>query len=183
MGGSTIWLVGMMGAGKTAVGRALAERLGVPFFDSDEEIERRSGHSVAEIFARRGEAGFRELERKAIGALSGTTAVVALGGGAIAEPGMAERLGRSGTVVYLRATPETLSERVGEGEGRPLLAGLDARERKGRLRALLAQRKIHYGSASITIDTDGATVEQLAQRLAQALEQAEEDSVEGEGGS
>ena len=68
-------------------------------------------------------------------------------------------------------------------DGEDVLAGLDARERKGRLRALLAQRKIHYGSASITIDTDGATVEQLAQRLAQALEQAEEDSVEGEGGS
>jgi len=162
----TIWLVGMMGAGKSAVGRALARRLGRPFYDADAEVEARSGLRVAELFAREGEAGFRRREREAIEALAGRPAVVALGGGAVAQPGARERLAASGRLVWLRARPETLLERVGEAEERPLLAGLGAEARLARLRELLAAREPHYAAADLALETDGREVEALAAELA-----------------
>jgi len=119
MAGATVWLVGMMGAGKTEVGRRLAVRLGRPFVDSDAEVEVEAGATVAEIFAREGEAGFRRRERAAIERVAGTSAVVSLGGGAMAQPGMPARLAGSGRTVYLRARPETLLARVGAAEERP----------------------------------------------------------------
>jgi shikimate kinase len=169
MGGETIWLVGMMGAGKSAVGRALAARRGEPFADADAEVEAAAGRSVAEIFAAEGETAFRRLEREAIERLAGRPGVVALGGGAIAQPGVAERLRASGRVVYLRATPETLARRVGEARERPLLAGLDAEGRIARLRALLAEREPHYACADVVVDTDGLDVEASAAAVAAAL--------------
>ena len=103
-----MWLVGMMGAGKSAVGPALAQRLECDFVDSDAEIEREAGCSIAELFAAEGEPCFRERERAAIEKLAGRPAVVALGGGAPAQPGAGEWLAATGCVVYLRARPETL---------------------------------------------------------------------------
>jgi len=172
MGGSTIWLVGMMGAGKTAVGRALAARRGVPFADTDALVEARAGASVREIFASRGEAAFRRLEREAVDSCAGRPAVVALGGGAICQPGAAERLAATGRIVYLRARPETLDRRVGENEERPLLAGLDGPGRVERLRALLAEREIDYGRADVVVDTDGLDVDAACAAVASALEDA-----------
>jgi len=184
--GATIWLVGLMGAGKSAVGRALAERLGAPFADSDARVEAAAGRSVAAIFADEGEAGFRRREREALEALAGRPGVVALGGGAICQPGAAERLRASGTVVYLRARPETLAGRVGAAEGRPLLAGLDAEGRVARLRELLAAREIHYGRADVTIDTDDLDVEATSRAVAAALagrgRRPAAAAAEGEGG-
>src|SRR5690606_21135862 len=139
MADGTIWLVGAMGAGKSAVGPRLAARLGLPFVDADAEIERAAGASIAAIFEREGEASFRARERAAIEAQAGRAAVVALGGGAIAQPGAAERLAATGTVVWLRARPETLAARVGDGAGRPLLASLAPDERRARIAALLAE--------------------------------------------
>jgi shikimate kinase / 3-dehydroquinate synthase len=165
----TIWLVGMMGAGKSAVGAALARRLGRPFVDADREIEAEAGCPVAEIFAAEGEAGFRARERRALGRLAGRSAVVALGGGAMAQPGAPARLRASGRVVWLRARPETLEQRVGEGEGRPLLAGLGAAARRARLAGLLAAREPDYAAADLAIDTDGRAVEELAAELAGRL--------------
>jgi 3-dehydroquinate synthase len=165
----TIWLVGMMGAGKSAVGRALARRLGRPFYDADAEVEARSGLRVAELFAREGEAGFRRREREAIEALAGRPAVVALGGGAVSQPGARERLAASGRLVWLRARPETLLERVGEAAERPLLAGLGAEARLARLRELLAAREPHYAAADLALETDGREVEALAEELAARL--------------
>jgi 3-dehydroquinate synthase len=165
----TIWLVGAMGAGKSAVGARLAARLGLPFVDADAEIERAAGLRVAEIFAREGEAGFRARERAAIEALAGRPAVVALGGGAIAQPGAAERLAATGTVVWLRARPETLAARVGDAADRPLLAGLGPAARLARLAALLAEREPCYATAHVAIDTDGIDAETVAERLAVRL--------------
>jgi 3-dehydroquinate synthase len=158
-----------MGAGKSAVGAQLAARLGLAFADADAEIERAAGARVAEIFAREGEAGFRARERRAIDALAGRPAVVALGGGAIAQPGAPERLAASGTVVWLRARPETLAARIGDGAERPLLAGLDAQGRLARLRALLDERSPCYATARIAVDTDELAPDAVAARIAASL--------------
>ncbi len=159
----------MMGAGKSAVGEALARRLGLRFVDSDAEVERESGAHIPEIFRREGEPGFRRREARAIEALRGEACVAALGGGAIAQPGAAERLGSSGTVVYLRARPESLLARVGNGSGRPLLVGGDPDARLERLGALLAERAPHYESAAIVIDTDELSLEQVVEAVALRL--------------
>ncbi|UCE87893.1 MAG: shikimate kinase [Deltaproteobacteria bacterium] len=159
----------MMGAGKSAAGARLAQRLGREFVDLDAELERSAGRGIAEIFDAEGEEGFRARERAAIESVAGKPAVVALGGGAIAQPGMSERLAASGTVVYLRARPETLLERVGDAAGRPLLEGLDREQRRLRIRALLARREPAYRSARIVVDTDGRSVDEVADSLAREL--------------
>lgn len=161
-----------MGSGKTTVGQALAARLGRPFVDTDAEVERAAGATVAEVFAREGEPAFRARERAAVEAAAGSGAVVALGGGAVAQPGAAARLATTGTIVYLRARPETLLQRVGEGDERPLLRGLDAAGRLERLRALLSERAVHYEQATLILDTDDGTPELLAERLAARLGEA-----------
>jgi shikimate kinase len=148
----------MMGAGKSAVGRALAARLERGFVDSDVEIEKAAGASVREIFEREGEQGFRARERAAIDALAGQPLVVALGGGAIAQPGAPEKLAQTGTVVWLRASPDTLAGRIGDAETRPLLRGLDPAARTARLAELLAARAPAYASARIAVDTDRLAV-------------------------
>jgi shikimate kinase len=158
----TIWLVGMMGAGKSAVGAALGRLLRRGTVDSDALVEAAANMTIREIFEREGEAGFRARERAAIEAQAGRPVVAALGGGAIAQPGMAELLAREGTVVYLRATPRTLAERVGEGAGRPLLRGLDAEGRHRRLAELLAERASAYERAALVLDTDHSSVEEVA---------------------
>lgn len=162
----------MMGAGKSSVAAELGRRLGLPVYDTDARVEAEAGMSIAEIFAAEGEAGFRARERRAIEALAGEAAVVAVGGGAIAQPGTAERFAASGTIVYLRATPETLALRVGRGATRPLLAGLDAAGRRRKLAELLAAREPAYRSAQLTIDTDRLSlrgvVDELVARLTRA---------------
>ncbi len=169
----TVWLVGMMGAGKSTVGPALARRLGLSFVDLDAEIERTSGRGIAEIFDAQGEAAFRALEAEALARVAGTRRVVALGGGALTQPGVPERLAAAGTVVYLRAAPKTLLERIGDPEGRPLLAGLGPPEILERISALLAEREPAYAGAAIAVDTDrspvGEVVESIVARLAVAV--------------
>jgi len=146
----------MMGAGKSTVGPALAARLGRPFVDTDQEVERAAGATVAEIFSREGEAGFRERERAAIDVASEQAAVVALGGGAIVQPDAADRLTASGLVVWLEADPETILARIGDAESRPLLAGLEPAEQRAKLEALLAARKPYYARAAIRVDATRA---------------------------
>jgi shikimate kinase len=159
----------MMGAGKSAVGRALAARLGREFVDSDAEIEKSAGASVREIFEREGEAGFRARERAVIEALAGRPVVVALGGGAIAQPGAAERLAAGGIVVWLRARPATLAARVGDADTRPLLRGLGTEARAARIAELAAAREPSYRTARIAIDTDELDPEQVARAVEERL--------------
>ena len=168
----TIWLVGMMGAGKSSVAAELGKRLGLPVFDTDALVEAEAGMRIPEIFAREGEGGFRARERRAIAGLAGRAAVVALGGGAIAQPGVAEELATGGTIVYLRARPETLAERVGCAAGRPLLAGLDAPRRSAKLAELLADRRRSYERADRVVDTDDRSVREVADAVAEALFEA-----------
>jgi len=159
----------MMGSGKSAVGLELARRLAWRFLDTDAQVEQDAGCSVAEIFEREGETAFRERERRALESAAGRKAVVALGGGAIAQPGALDVLSGSGTIVYLRARPDTLLARLGDCGTRPLLRDAAPGERRGLLVGLLAERRAAYQSADITVDTDEASVAQVAEKVMQAL--------------
>lgn len=160
-----VLLVGMMGAGKTTVGRLLAERWGCAYVDSDREVEETTGHGVAELFESGGEAAFRSLETDALRqAVAGDEpAVVSVAGGAVLDPGNRELLRASGTVVWLRADPATLAARVGNGAGRPLLAGDPA----GALRRLDAVRRPLYAEvADVVVDVDDLGPREVADRVA-----------------
>jgi len=171
-----IWLVGMMGAGKSTVGERLAERLGRPFVDSDALICEQAGKPIAEIFEHEGERAFRALEAEVVERAGDDGAVVALGGGAAAQPGAAGRLAARGTLVYLRARPETLLERIGDPGSRPLLAGLGVAERLARIEALLAEREPAYASARVIVDVDEWDEAAVAEQIAATLESLEQAS-------
>jgi shikimate kinase len=171
MGGKdrSILLSGMMGAGKSTVGRRLAERLGWRFIDTDDEVASAAGLPVREIFARLGEPQFRELERLVLERLPERRAVVALGGGAVADAANRRLLRAKGARVLLEASPETLAERVGDVEGRPLLEGAQGADRLARLRALLEAREGAYASAELRVRTDGRTVDEVCDAVLEAL--------------
>lgn len=158
-----VFLVGFMGAGKTTVGRRLAERLGVPFLDLDLAIEGEAGQSVREIFMQRGEPAFRQMERDALErAAAETAAVIATGGGTIAAPGNAELMKKNGLTVWLHPSFATLAARIGfEGkEDRPLFRD----ETQGL--ALYRERLPAYRSADITIEIGPEeTPEEIAARI------------------
>ena len=156
-----ILLVGMMGSGKTTVGRLVAGRLGWRYLDSDAEVERSTGRTVPAIFAADGEVAFRAEESRVLreAAAADGDAVVSVAGGAVLSPSNRELLARSGTVVWLRARPGTLAVRVGSGEGRPLLGDDPA----AALVALGQVRDPLYASvADAVVDVDGRTAEQVA---------------------
>ena len=163
-----IFLVGMMGVGKSTVGPVLANRLARGFVDTDATVEAAAGRSIAEIFTRDGESEFRRLEVEAIEEASLLGAVVALGGGAISQPGMAERLTSHGTVVWLRAEPWVLLERIGDVTSRPLLAGLEPADQLETLGRLLEERREHYFQAQIAVDAD-VEAEEVADRIVAAM--------------
>lgn len=144
----------MMGAGKTTVGRALAERRNWDFLDSDAQVEARAGRSVADIWAADGEPGFRALESTALAeALAAARpAVIAAAGGTVLDPSNCQLLRDHRPVVWLRADPETLATRLGDGAGRPLL-GTDP---VLALKTLAIERAPLYAEvADIIIDVDG----------------------------
>jgi shikimate kinase len=157
-------LVGMMGAGKTTVGRLLADRLQWGYLDSDAQVMASTGSSVPELFAERGEEAFRAEESRVLAeALSSPEpVVVSAAAGVVLLPGNRDLLQRSGVVVWLRADPRVLARRVGKGEGRPLLGDQPA----ARLADLYEVRKPLYESvAQVTIDVDGLTPDQVIDRL------------------
>jgi len=159
-----IILVGMMGAGKTTVGRRLADRLGWGHFDSDAQVMASTGSSVPELFAERGEEAFRTEESRVLAeALSSPDpVVVSAAGGVVLSPANRGLLRRSGVVVWLRADPGLLARRVGRGEGRPLLG----EEPAARLADLYEVRRPLYAEvASAVIDVDRLTPGEVVERV------------------
>ncbi len=159
-----IFLVGLMGAGKTTVGRLLAKHLHKTFVDSDHEIERRTGVNIPLIFELEGEAGFRAREATVIDELTQMQdTVLATGGGAVLNPENREHLRQRGTVVYLRANVEDLWARTRHDRNRPLLQTPDP---QARLRELYAQRDPLYREiAHITVDSGEQNVHTLVHKL------------------
>ncbi len=164
----SVFLIGPMGSGKSAVGRQLARRLGLPFADSDAEIELRTGVDIAYIFEREGEEGFRSRERDVIDALTATAGIVlATGGGAILLQVNRERLAARGTVVFLDTTIDQQLARTRRSQHRPLLATDD---RRARLEELAGVRDPLYRSiAKITIRTDSRGPDVIAAEIESAL--------------
>jgi shikimate kinase len=148
----TVALVGMMGAGKSSVGRRLAARLDVPFKDADGEIELAAGCSVSEIFERYGEAAFRDGERRVIARLlSEPPHVMATGGGAFVDPQTRARLKESAVTVWIKAPVDILLDRVQRRDNRPLLRTPDPR---GTLERLLNERAPFYAEADIVVESE-----------------------------
>jgi len=164
----TIVLIGMMGAGKTAVGNALARALGVPFLDSDEEIVKAAQMSVAEIFARDGEPFFRDRESEVIARLlAGPPAVVSTGGGAFMSERNRTMIAGQGVSVWLKADLELLWNRVRHKNTRPLLRTADP---KGTLMALLEQREPVYAQAQVVVEAEPSlSIEAMADKVITAL--------------
>src|SRR5690349_19922830 len=164
MHAGSLYLVGMMGSGKTTVGRLLARRLKLRFLDCDHEIEARCGVKVPHIFEIEGEPGFRARETQVLAELVLLQGVVlATGGGAVLAAENRRALAEHGTVIYLRARPEDLYQRVRHDRNRPLLATSDPLRR---LRELHAQRDELYASiADLVVDTGRQTVQALTRDL------------------
>ena len=159
-------LVGFMGAGKSVCGRLLARRLGRCFVETDDMITSREGCSIPEIFARHGEARFRQLEAEAVEALALKSGdVVATGGGLPCREGMMDTLRGLGTVVWLRGEPADLLERARRQGARPMLDGRSDDD----VVALYRARERYYGQAHLTVDTSGRTVDQVVAELLATL--------------
>lgn len=161
---TNIYLVGMMGAGKTTAGRLLARRLGWRFIDTDHEIEARCGVGIPVIFEIEGEAGFREREARVIEEFTASEGVVlATGGGVVLRAENRSRLAARGTVIYLHAPPEALYRRVRNDRNRPLLATEDP---LGRLRELYAVRDPLYREiADFVVETGAQSARALSRSL------------------
>jgi shikimate kinase len=167
----SIVLVGLMGAGKTKIGRRLATRLGLPFFDSDEEIETAAGETIEEIFTNRGEAVFRDGERRVIARLlGGPVHVLATGGGAFMDPATRRIIAARGVSVWLRAELDVLFARVSRRSNRPQRKTPDPR---AVLAELIERRYPIYGEADITVDSGDGPPDATATRVIAVLSRCE----------
>ena len=157
-GNKNVYLVGLMGAGKTTLGRALARRLDLQFIDSDREIEARTGVSIPTIFEIEGEEGFRKREARVIGELAQKSGqVVATGGGAVLRPENRRAMRASGLVFFLNVPPRVLWERTRHDRNRPLLQVPDP---LGRLQQLSAEREPYYREIADLVVESGCLTSQ-----------------------
>lgn len=170
-------LVGAMGAGKTTVGERLAESWGIALRDTDRDVEATEGRPISEIFVDRGERYFRDLEREAVAkALAEHDGVLALGGGAVLDAETRTALAGH-TVVFLHVGLVDAVKRVGLGSARPLLLG----NVRARVKALLDERlPLYQEVATITVETDGRSVEEVVDEVRARVETAEADNDEGD---
>lgn len=166
--GRSIVLVGLMGAGKSTVGRRLAARLGLRFRDADNEIEAAAGMSIPDIFTTYGEAHFRDGERRVIDRLlHGKPMVLATGGGAYMDPATRETIAKCGVSVWLRADLETLMRRVRKRSNRPLLQNPDP---EGTMQRLIDARYPVYALADISVESREGPHEKVVETIIAALE-------------
>jgi shikimate kinase len=168
LGKGNIFLIGPMGSGKTAVGRHLARILRFTFYDSDADIEARTGVDIAFIFDKEGEAGFRIREKESIERLTRLQSIVlATGGGAVIEEDNRRALSERGVVVYLATSIDQQLERTRHARHRPLLNDIDPEQR---LHELMQRRATLYTQiADFTVPTDGRRVQLVADEIHQAL--------------
>jgi len=160
-------MIGLMGAGKSSVGRKLAQILGVPFVDADQEIEAAAGISISEIFARHGEASFREGERRVmLRLLDGPPRVIAAGGGAFLNPEVRAGIRRRAVSIWLSAPLALLLSRVQRRKNRPLL---EQGDKQAILERLIAERHPVYAEADIVVETSAEPIATTAARAADAL--------------
>jgi len=168
LGKRNVYLIGPMGTGKTAVGKSLARLIGVPFLDSDAEIEKHAGVDIPYIFEQEGEAGFRRREREVLAELCRREPLVlATGGGAVLAAENRELLKSTGVVVFLETSVAQQLQRVGTGRGRPMLRGPDLVQRLHELGR--TRDPLYRETADITLRTDGRRVHKVADLIVQAL--------------
>lgn len=164
-------LVGLMGAGKSAIGRRLAAVLGRPFVDSDAVVEEAAGQTIADVFAADGEESFRQMEEGAIRRLlEGAPAVIATGGGAFMRPANRARIRRSALSIWLRAELDVLVTRIRRPASRPLLAGDGLR---GTLARLIRERHPVYAEADVTVDSEDIDHAAMVSRTLAAIAAAD----------
>jgi shikimate kinase len=169
LGKRNIYLIGPMGSGKTAVGKQLARMLSVPFYDSDAEVERRTGVDIPFIFEREGEPGFRARESEAIEALVQLEPIVmATGGGAILSEDNRKLLAEHGTVIYLDTSLGQQMQRVGSGRGRPLLKDGNLADRLRKLREV--RDPIYNAMADHIVPTDNRRVQKVADEIVRIVQ-------------
>lgn len=169
---SNLFLVGPMGSGKSAVGKQLARLLRLPFYDSDTEIERRTGVDIPFIFEKEGETGFRQRERETIEVLTAMEHIVlATGGGAVLLPENRRMLAARGRVVYLKTSIAQQVERVRQGRARPLLSNVDPSVKLGELMEL--REPLYAEIADVTVTTDNRKVRNVAEDVLRELDAAE----------
>lgn len=159
-----IYLVGMMGAGKSTIGPLVARTLGWSFLETDEEVEISTGSTIAELFASGGEPLFRREEARVLAEVQRISrTVVSVGGGAVLDARNRAVLGGSGFVVWLRAKPETLAGRIGDVSTRPMLAGSGADPLPALIRIEADRRSLYSETADAVVDVDGLTEPEVAQ--------------------
>lgn len=172
-------LLGFMGAGKSAVGAALARELGWVHLDLDREIERREGRSIADIFAADGEPAFRGMEREFVeGGHPAERTVIACGGGLVIQPGMLEALQKRGVVICLHATVETILRRTAGNRTRPLL---NVEDPEARIRRLYAERDPIYRRSGSVILTDNRPQIDVVQHVLRVYRRDAEDYLKARG--
>jgi len=171
-----ILICGFSGAGKTATGKALAEKINYPFTDTDSVVEDTVGKPITDIFLQQGEAKFRFAESDVIRmAVKKKPQVIALGGGSIEDEGNLTFLKSAGTLVYLKVSIDTVYERIKEGPMRPMLdiiAGSSEKQEeviKARIEKLLDRRQKYYDEADVAVDTEGKTPEAVADEIISLL--------------
>jgi len=156
-----IYLIGMMGSGKSTVGKTLSEKMHKPFIDLDSEIEKATGKNISEIFDTDGEKQFRKMETKQLKQYS--ESIVACGGGIVLKDENREFINENGATILLTASMEELSHRLSDSGNRPLLADDNTEEA---LTKLWLERQLHYlNTADFTIETDGKNPEQLTEEI------------------
>ena len=164
-----LYLVGMMGSGKTVTGRKLAGMLGYSFIDIDERIQEKARRTIAEIFAQSGEPSFRQMELEMLAEVSGSSQkVIATGGGAILKPENISRMRTTGKIIYLETSLDVLWQRVRGRDERPLLKTDHPKETLAKL--FEARRGIYEKEADVTVGTDGQTAEAVAEKIKILLE-------------
>ena len=164
----SLFLIGFMGAGKSAVSARFHEFYGMELLEMDQEIERREKMSISRIFREKGEEYFRRLETELLGELKGSSGiVVSCGGGAAMRDENVRRMKEAGKVVLLRAEPETVLQRIADSEDRPLLQG---RKTPQGIRELMEHRQPRYeAAADFAVDTDGKTVDQICREILEKI--------------